>query len=300
MAARFRRPYVIYLIIVVDANCHRALSDRDDIVGVVPAAGWAHRLGAIPCSKEVYPLGFAENGKSPEGPRPPKVAGQYLLERMRQASADRIFVVIRESKWDIPAYFGDGSDLGVPMGYLMMDHPYGVSFTINQAFPFVQGARVITGFPHILFRPLDAYEQLLGKQQRTGADVVLGLFPARKPSKMDMVAHQTDGRVDEILIKPEETSLTYTWIIATWTPSFTHYLNEYINGLLDAKLGPDGWNGGEVHLGHALQAALEDGLRVTSVRFRDGRYIDIGTPTDLEKAVHTMNIDTLTSYDTHQ
>ena len=52
-----------------------------NVVGLIPAAGRAERLGPLPCSKELLPIGFRE---TPRGPAP-KVAGHYLLERFRAA-----------------------------------------------------------------------------------------------------------------------------------------------------------------------------------------------------------------------
>src|SRR5687767_13356160 len=49
------------------------------LLGLIPAAGRAERLGPLPCSKELLPIGFRE---TPRGPSP-KVAGHYLLERFR-------------------------------------------------------------------------------------------------------------------------------------------------------------------------------------------------------------------------
>ncbi len=52
-----------------------------DVVGLVPAAGEAKRLGKLPCSKELFPVGFHRVGDG--GQVNPKVVSQYLLEKMR-------------------------------------------------------------------------------------------------------------------------------------------------------------------------------------------------------------------------
>jgi dTDP-glucose pyrophosphorylase len=41
----------------------------------------------------------------------------------------------------------------------------------------------------------------------------------------------------------------------------------------------------ELFLGDVIQAAIQKGERVENVLFRDGGYIDIGTPEDLAAAV---------------
>ena len=60
------------------------------ILALIPAAGRAERLGPLPCSKELLPIGFRE---TPRGPAP-KVACHYLLERFRAAGIRRVLMVL--------------------------------------------------------------------------------------------------------------------------------------------------------------------------------------------------------------
>ena len=155
------------------------------VVGLVPAAGEASRVAPLPCSKELYPIGF----RSVDGCKStrPKVAAHYLLEKMRFAGITQIYIVLRKGKWDIPNYFGDGSMFDVNLAYLMMGLPFGTAYSLDQAYPFLPDAIVAFGFPDIVFSPADAYKKLLRRQATTGDDVVLGLFPAREPGKVDIV-----------------------------------------------------------------------------------------------------------------
>ena len=253
-------------------------------IGLIPAAGQARRLPRLPCSKEIYPIDFAGESSAPDAAYRPRVAAHDLLKALRTADAEYAYIVLRDGKWDIPAYLRNGRDVGVPLGYLVMEHPYGVSFTLNEAYPFVQTARILMGFPDIQFRPHDAYCQLIERQKTTQADLVLGLFPARTPSKIDMVEVNGYGQVGSIVIKPEATALQYTWIIAEWEPSFTKYLHTYTERLLRERSRSEDWVGHEVHLGHAIQQAIDDGLDVQSVTFPEGSYVDIGTPDELAEA----------------
>ena len=251
-----------------------------DVVGLVPAAGVAKRLGRLPCSKELLPIGFGDDRD--DGPKP---ISEYLLRNLRDAGAQRVYVVLRQHKWDIPAYFGDGNQIGIPMAYLMMRLPYGTAFTLDQAYPFVRDSIVLLGFPDILFRPADALRRLLERQRRTGADVVLGLFPTPTPEKMDMVETDRAGRVLKIEIKPDRSSLRYSWIIAAWSPTFTEFLHGYVGGL-DRPLPGSEEEQADIHVGRAFQAAIDRQLRVEAVRFPKGGCLDIGTPGDLRRAVH--------------
>ena len=250
-----------------------------EIIGLLPAGGQATRLAPLPCSKELYPVGFRLVG---EGDFHPKVVCHYLLEKMQQAGASKAYIILREGKWDIPAYLGDGALVGLPLAYLMMNLPYGTPFTLDQAYPFVRRANIVFGFPDILFQPNDAFPRLFKHQAETKADVVLGLFPADKPHKMDMVEFDEHQRVRRVVIKPKQTSLTYTWIIAVWTPVFTTFMHQF----LAQKLGDDTIRTKEIFMGDIFQAAIDNGLDVESLRFAEGRCIDIGTPEDLVIATH--------------
>lgn len=271
-------------------NVNRKRDFEQRIIGLVPSAGQATRLSPLPCSKELYPVGF---GLFDPGHRPrPKVVCHYLLEKMRLAGAKKAYIVLREGKWDIPAYFRDGKMLDINLAYLIMDLPHGVPFTLDQAYPFVKNAVIFFGFPDIIFQPDDAYVQLLSRLKESNADIVLGLFPAHQPHKMDMVDLDVEGNLIGIQIKPKETHLRYTWIIAVWTPSFTHFMHEYVLAFIAKGTNGQFENTKEEHqelyVGHIIQAALGADIRIDSVIFPKGSCIDIGTPEDLVEAVNSL------------
>ncbi|MFW6323701.1 MAG: nucleotidyltransferase family protein [Desulfovibrionales bacterium] len=253
-------------------------------VGIIPAGGKAGRIAPLPCSKELFPLGFCtgKNGKSVRA----KVAGQYLLERMRLAGARKAYIILREGKWDIPGFFSDGSDLDMDLAYLIAGLPYGAPFTLDQAHAFVRNQKVLFGFPDMIFRPKNAFIPLLHKMEKTGADVVLGLFPAQSPEKMDMVELDESGRIQGFDIKPDSTDLKWTWIIGSWTPAFTGFLHDMVGHgayrrAFEQAYSPEK----ESYVGEVLQEALRTGMHIEAVFFPKGDYIDIGTPEDLVRAV---------------
>ncbi len=75
--------------------------------------------------------------------------------------------------------------------------------------------------------PVEAVGEVLAARDRTGADVVLGLFPSERPDKTDMV-EVAQGRVAGCRIKPGPCELAYTWILATWGDDFTRFLGAYL------------------------------------------------------------------------
>jgi glucose-1-phosphate thymidylyltransferase len=254
-----------------------------DLVGVIPAAGTGSRLGLLPCSKELMPVGFHE--KEPSGRSQPKVVSHYLLEKMHQVDVSKVYMIIREGKWDIPAYFGDGRMLDLNIAYLMMNLPFGVPFTIDQAYPFIRNSIVLFGFPDILFEPGESFSGLLEKQEKTQADVVLGLFPCSQPYTADMVDFDNEGIIRNIEVKPTSTDLRYAWIIAVWTSKFTQFMHDFLRSTTEKLNFEDEDHGKELFLGDVFQAAKYSGLLLQTVIFRNGRYFDFGTSDDLKRAI---------------
>lgn len=248
-----------------------------ETVGLVPAAGLAQRVAPLPCSKEIFPVGI-DWSDSAKGPRP-KVAAHYLLDQMRTAGVRKTYMILRAGKWDIPDYFRDGHWLNQSIAYLIMRRPFGVPYTLDQAHPFIRGNTVLFGFPDIVMYPDDIFKRLLARLHNTGSDVVLALFNAHRPEKMDMVAVGAGDRIETIRIKPRQTDLTLTWVAAVWTPVFTEFMHHHVSGLPDP-----GDSDRELFVGDVLQAAVDSGMTVTGTRIDNGRYLDIGTPEDLAGA----------------
>lgn len=257
-----------------------------ETLGLIPAGGSASRIAPIPCSKELFPIGFRKADENQAAC--PKVVSHYLLEKMRTAGITKAYLILRKGKWDIPAYFGDGKILNMHLAYLMMDLPFGVPYTIDQAYPFVQEKMVAFGFPDIIFQPDDAFVRLRTRQAESNADVVLGLFPTHQPQNADMVDLDADGRVREIQIKPARTHLRYAWIIAFWNSVFTHFMHEYIMRIrnVNAQHENSGRLGtpNELFIGDVLQAAIDNQLRIKTVTFPNHTYLDIGTAENLLEA----------------
>ena len=243
------------------------------LLGLIPAAGRAERLGPLPCSKELLPIGFRETERGPA----PKVAGHYLLERLRAGGVRRAFMVLHESKWDVPRYFGSGEIADVALAYLSIPGSRSVPETLDRAFPFVQDAIVSLGFPDVIFEPVDAYARLVERQAAAGADLVLGLFPTERFQTTDMVELAPDGRVVRVEVRPQSTALRYNWLIAVWGPGFTHFLHEAVRAAPAEER--------ELQIGAVVQGAVAAGLHVEGIEFPSGSYRDIGTPAELAAAL---------------
>jgi glucose-1-phosphate thymidylyltransferase len=254
------------------------------IVGLIPAGGAGSRLAPSPCSKEIFPIGFAES--SDKLNRSPKVASHHLIDGMRRAGIQKAFMILGPGKWDIPAYFGNGEAIGIHLAYLIRKWPFGVPFTLDCAFPFVENCRVACGLPDIIFRPEGAFQTLVHKQDASGADLVLGIFPTEYPEKWDLVELNSNDTLDRIVPKPHQGGNGYTWGLAVWSPKFGRFLHQFVNRAIEERTGARvHHDSDEIPLGSVFQSALAAGLCVEHVLFETGFCLDIGTPEDLEKAM---------------
>ncbi len=260
-----------------------------DIVGLIPAAGRATRISPLPCSKELLPVGWQRDAIS--GTPRPKVVSQYLLERMKAAGANRAFFIVRDGKWDIASFYGDGSRVGLPIGYLNVGLPWGPPFTLSQAAPFIGEADVVFGFPDILVQPVDSFSPLLARMHDTGADVVLGLFDCRADEPGDVVDRTADGRVTGLVTKEERPlrpARYVCWMFAVWRASFTRFMSEECARLArvaEARVAEDPLaKAPEWPVGAVVAAAIRAGLHVDSHFFEQGRFLDVGTPDGLAAA----------------
>jgi glucose-1-phosphate thymidylyltransferase len=250
-------------------------------VGLVPAAGSATRLGALPCSKEILPLPVSDRSRDRAGDiaavRPVMAR---LLDAFSMAGVERAIVVVRADKWDVPRALG-ALDCGVDLAYVVVEETPSPVHSLARAAPFLGESVVALGFPDILFSPHDAYADTLDRLEAGAADVVLGLFPTDRCEKTDMVGFDDTGEeegtvvVRELVIKQPPRGLRFTWSIAVWRPRFTEVL---VKAAAAAPRAP-------LHVGEVLGTALARGLLVEGVRFDDGEYLDIGTPDDLLAAM---------------
>jgi glucose-1-phosphate thymidylyltransferase len=256
------------------------------IVGVVPAAGRARRISPMPCSKEIFPIGFRTDE---HGQVRTQVVSHHLLAKFARAGATRGYVVLRDGKWDIPAYFGDGHLVGLDLAYVVIPGSLGPPDTVDRAYSFVAGCDVVFGFPDILFGPDDVFEILLTKMREAKADLALGLYRAVNPQQMDMTQVDDRGRVGGMFLKPKETDLLYGWLCAAWSPNFTEFLHGFVRGELNRQREASAYAGidpqGDLPMGAPIKAAIDAGLETCAVAFPESQYLDIGMPENLVDAM---------------
>lgn len=246
-----------------------------EILGLFPAAGRASRLGRRRGpSKEILPVAATHGGGGD------RLACQDLLENYRLAGATRVLVLLRSGKWDVARRLGDGAEFGVEIAYRVLAPTRGVPFTLARAEPFLGDRLAALGFPDVLVQPRDLLARLVRHRERTQAEVALALAPCDRPHASDLVEVDARGRVKRIEMKPESTTLKWTWAFALWTPRFTRFLGRWCETFRprSARLGR------EPYVSDVLLAALAEGIEIETLALPEARLLDIGTPETLGQA----------------
>ncbi len=247
-----------------------------ELVGLLPAAGRGSRLGSIPCSKEIMPLGFQPSATADPAWQP-VTAIEMHLNALRQAGARRAVVIIGESKADVVRYVGDGSRYGLAVAYVYQQQLRGMPFALNLARPWLGNATTLFSMPDTLITPPDTLARLAEEHRHHRADVTLGLFPTVTPQKFGMVAQDSAGRIIRFADKPAQSDLTLMWGMAAWSPEFSTFL--------EADLAQRPADGREIVLSDVFAAALASGLTIQGAVMEGAHYHDIGTPEDFQSVV---------------
>lgn len=162
------------------------------VVGVVPAAGYATRLGPLAGAKELLPIGGVP-------------AIDHLIGRMRAVPGARVRVVTRPEKTDLVDH------ARVAGLELVLGHPPHVSASISLgARGLDPGDAVLLGFPDTIWEPADGFVRLLAAVE-AGADLALGLFRTRELRRSDVMRLDASGRPLGVAVKPERPPSGWIW-----------------------------------------------------------------------------------------
>ena len=217
-----------------------------EIWGLMPAAGKATRLAAMPGSppqgpsKEILPLPPAPRTAPPIRARRRASPARTCSTTSASPASTRALVLLRQGKWDIPKRLGDGAEFGVELAYRVLPAATrGVPFTLATAAPFLGDRMAALGFPDILVQPRDLLARLVRHRERNQSDVALALVPCDRPQSSDLVEVDAARQgASGSRSSPETTTLKWTWAFAVWTPRFTRFLLQVDRGLQRALRAP--------------------------------------------------------------
>ncbi|MGI9264512.1 MAG: nucleotidyltransferase family protein [Gammaproteobacteria bacterium] len=256
---------------------------RRQLLGVLPAAGRATRLGPIPCSKEIMPLSINADSQSPTGLRV-SVAIECALEAFRAAGVQQTIVITLPEKNDIGDFLGDGSRWGLDLHYHLVEETASTSATIDCAHHLFREADVALAFPDIQFSPRDAIGKIADARHRIDADLTLALVPSDDGKKVDIVNVDDSGRILSLQIKPGKEHKGWTWVAAAWAPSFTDFFHKTLENMLrcNDNSSEGSWEPTpEIFVGDIVNKAIRSGMKVHGLVFDEGDALDIGTPDSL-------------------
>jgi glucose-1-phosphate thymidylyltransferase len=162
------------------------------VIGVIPAAGFATRLGPMPFSKEMIEI----DGE-------PVI--ERLVSRMEAGGCTEIRVVTRPEKADVRQY---ARQRGLRV---VLARPPHVGASVSAGLSCCGAEMLVAlGYPDTLWEPLDGFatlRALVGGR----TEVVLGLFETPDAARSDVVLTDQSGRVTDILVKPPQPPTTLIW-----------------------------------------------------------------------------------------
>ena len=234
---------------------------HEELIGLIPAAGKGMRLG-LPYPKELYPV-IRENGYKP--------IAQYVLNNMTMAGLEHIVFVINETKHQLVGYFGNGHRFDCQISYVVQEPSDnrnqstspGLAHALNSAYHLTRGKTVCFGMADTIMQPENIFQRLHAAAE-PDVDVVLGLFTTERPEKFGMVHADSNGRVLQIVDKPQQTDLTEMWGCILWRPRFTEYLHDCVNqGISD--------------FAQIMNDAITADMHFRGLQMAHGLYVDLGT-----------------------
>ncbi len=229
------------------------------MIGVIPAAGAGQRIQPLGCSKELLPVGSGMI----EGVERPKAVAEYLVERMIEAGAEQICMVISGAKTDIIEYFAQRK-YAAEIFYVVQQRPQGLCDALFRAEPFARRHEaVLIGLPDTIWFPENAYRAALDLER---AEVNLLLFPVEDPAQFDAVLTDDAGFVQKVEVKQPDAHSCWIWGGVTAT-------GESFRGL---KLLWEARHRQDEYLGHLLNAYLAAGNLVRAA-YAGEVYMDVGT-----------------------
>jgi glucose-1-phosphate thymidylyltransferase len=246
------------------------------LVGLLPAAGKGVRLRPFRSPKELFPLLL--RGEADDVAIPAPVCS-FSIEAMRLAGVDRCLAVISDEKLELVRVLGDGSNLGVNLGYIVQTEARGLTHVVRIARPWLRDADVIFALPDTVLFPRHALAELHTARVAAKADLALGVFPTHEPERLAPVEIAADGRVLAIHDKPAVAPAKNTWGVLSWSARFTDFCAEW-----DADRSAES----EGILSHAMEAARAAGYPVIARVFEDGVFRDVGTPEGLASTMRLL------------
>jgi len=226
--------------------------------GVILAGGTGSRLRPITHTgpKQLVPIAN-------------KPVLEYALDDLIEAGIDEIGIILgNKGRNKIQEYFGDGSEFGIDITYIVQGEPLGLAHAVGCARDFVGDDSFVVYLGDDMMR--EGINDLVADFNSEAYAAGIGLQEVDEPSRYGVVGRDEAGDVTKLVEKPENPPSNLALIgIYVFTPEIFEQIEE---------LEPS-WRG-ELEVTEAIQGLLDDGRRVQSHVVHDW-WKDTGKPEDV-------------------
>jgi glucose-1-phosphate thymidylyltransferase len=200
----------------------------------------------------------------------------YGIESMVSAGITEIGVIVGDTRDEVMAGLGDGSQFGAEITYIPQDAPLGLAHCVLIARDFLGDDDFVMYLGDNLLEQdlaafVDAFEHSRAGDGAPAAQILLKQVP--DPHRFGVATLDDDGNVTELVEKPED------------PPSDLALVGVYLftDRIHDAVAGIDPSERGELEITDAIQWLLDQGERVRC-ELLTGWWIDTGKLTPLLEA----------------
>lgn len=239
--------------------------DKDEIIGLVPAAGEGTRLypfaRAVP--KEMYPiLG--------------KAVIEHCIENLKMGGVKKIYIIVGHQKGALMDYIGDGSFFDVNVAYIYQLRRMGLGHAILQGGNWIKNPFVVL-LGDSFIEPKREMKDLIDLHKRERPISTVMLFEVEDPEGYGIVKlddfRNGCGVVKKLVEKPsreeaEECKTNGKFYALCGAYVFEPRIFDYIR-----KTKPGAKN--EIQITDSLELAVKSGENVLGFVMK-GKYLDIG------------------------
>lgn len=194
----------------------------------------------------------------------------YAIENLVEAGITDLGMVVGDTKDQIMAAVGDGSQFGAQVTYIEQPVPLGIAHGVKIAQDFIQKERFVLFLGDNFLR--DGIVPLVRNFENEAPACQIHLYKVPNPQDFG-VAELKDGRVVRLVEKPQ-TSQSDLAVIGIYI--FDHQVFEAVNNIQPSARG-------ELEITDTIQYFIDQGLEV-SPQIITGAWIDTGKPGDILEA----------------
>jgi len=203
----------------------------------------------------------------------------YALESIREAGITDLGLVVGETRQEVMAAVGDGSQWGIRVTYIEQEAPLGLAHAVKVARPYLGEEPFLMFLGDNLLRerlrdPANRFSRALARGKGPSALVLLGRVP--DPQRFGVAEVQNDRvirLVEKPRVPPSDLALVGVYL-------FDHHIHRAVEDIKPS------WRG-ELEITDAIQWLIDRGLAV-EYHLVTGWWKDIGRPEDLLEANRLM------------